>query len=73
MGLGGGGANSSLHPSFRRKGGAPAPLHPPLARGLVLKVLVQGKLFQRCTDFLYCSVLSLGGKVNARRMSKPDK
>jgi len=25
----GGGANSSLHPSFRIKGGAPAPLHPP--------------------------------------------
>ena len=28
------------------------------------KVLMQGKLFQRCTHFLYCSVLSLGGKVN---------
>ena len=25
------------------------------------KVLLQGKLFQRCTHFLYCSVLSLGG------------
>ena len=39
---------------------------------LPLKVLMQGKLFQRCTHFLYCSVLSLGGKVNTRRMSQPD-
>ena len=37
-----------------------------------LKVLMQGKLFQRCTHFLYCGVLSLGGNVNTRRMSKPD-
>ena len=37
-----------------------------------LKVLMQVKLFQRCTHFLYCGVLSLGGKVNTRRMSKPD-
>ena len=29
MGLRGGGANSSLQPPFRRKGGAPVPLHPP--------------------------------------------
>ena len=36
------------------------------------KVLIQGKLFQRCTHFLYCRVLSLGGKVNTRRMSQPD-
>ena len=36
------------------------------------KVLMQGKLFQRCTYFLYWSVLSLGGKVNTRRMSKPN-
>ena len=36
------------------------------------KVLMQGKLFQRCTHFLYCSVLSLAGKVNTRRMSQPD-
>jgi len=35
------------------------------------KVLMQGKLFQRCTHFLYCSVLSLDGKVNTRRMSQP--
>ena len=36
------------------------------------KVLIQGKLFQRCMHFLHCSVLSLGGKVNTRRMSQPD-
>ena len=34
------------------------------------KVLMQGELFQRCSHFLYCSVLSLGGNVNTRRMSK---
>ena len=33
---------------------------------------MQGKLFQRCKHPLYCSVLSLGGNVNTRRMSKPD-
>ena len=33
---------------------------------------MQGKLFQRFTHFLYCSVLSLDGKVNTRRMSQPD-
>ena len=33
---------------------------------------MQGKLFQRCTHLLYCSVLSPGGNVNTRRMSKPD-
>ena len=36
------------------------------------KDLMQGKLFQRCTHLLYYSVLSLGGNVNIRRMSKPD-
>jgi len=36
------------------------------------KVLIQGKLFQKCTHLLYCSVLSLGGNVNTRRMSKHD-
>ena len=36
------------------------------------KLLLQGKLFQRCTHFLYCSVLSLGGKVNIRRIPQPD-
>jgi len=36
------------------------------------KVVMQGKLFQRCTYLLYCSVLSLGGNVYTRRMSKPD-
>ena len=34
--------------------------------------LNQGKLFQRCTHFLYCSVPSLGGKINTIRMSQPD-
>ena len=33
---------------------------------------MQGKLFQRCTHLLYCSVLSLGGNLNTKRMSKPD-
>ena len=33
---------------------------------------MQGKLFQRCTHLLYCSVLSPGGNVNTRRMSKSD-
>jgi len=37
-----------------------------------IKVVMRGKLFQRCTHLLYCSVLSLGGNVNTRRMSKPD-
>ena len=36
------------------------------------KVIMQGKLFQRCTHLLYCSVLSLGGNLNTRRMSQPD-
>ena len=36
------------------------------------KDVMQGKLFQKCTYLLYCSVLSLGGTVNTRRMSKPD-
>ena len=31
-----------------------------------------GKLFQRCTHLLYCSVLSLGGNVNTRPRSKPN-
>ena len=33
---------------------------------------MQGKLFQKCTHLLYCSVLSLGGNANTRRVSKPD-
>ena len=37
-----------------------------------IKVIMQGKLFQRCADLLYCSILSLGGKANTRWMSKPD-
>ena len=36
------------------------------------KDVMQGKLFQKCTHLLYSSVLSLGGNVNTRRMSKPD-
>ena len=36
------------------------------------KDVMQGKLFQKCTHLLYCSVLSLGGNINTRRMSKPD-
>ena len=39
---------------------------------LFIKDLMQSKLFQRCRHLLYCSVLSLGGNVNTRRMSKPD-
>ena len=37
----------------------------------IAKLLMQGKLFDRCMYFLYCSVLSLGGKVNARRIPQP--
>ena len=44
----------------------------PRAKLLLAKVIRQGKLFQRCTHLLYCSVLSLGGNVNTRRMSKLD-
>ena len=36
------------------------------------KVIMQGKLFQRCTHLLYCSVLSLGNNVNTRRMLQSD-
>ena len=32
----------------------------------------QGNLFQRCKHLLYWSILSLGGNVNTRRMSKRD-
>ena len=31
------------------------------------KDVMQGKLFQKCTHLLYCSVLSLGGNVNTKR------
>ena len=37
-----------------------------------IKVIMQGKLFQRFTHLLYCSALSLGGNVNTRRISQPD-
>ena len=36
------------------------------------KDVMHGKLFQKCTHLLYCSVLSLGGNVNTRRMLQPD-
>ena len=37
------------------------------------KVIMQGKLFQRCTHLLCCSVvLSLEGNVNTRRMLELD-
>jgi len=36
------------------------------------KVIMQEKLFQKCTHLSYCSVLSLGDNVNTRRMSNPD-
>ena len=36
------------------------------------QVIMQGKLFQRCTHLLYCSVLSPGSNVNTSRMSQPD-
>ena len=36
-----------------------------------IKVVMQGKLFQRCTHLLYCSILPMGGNVSTRRMSKP--
>ena len=36
------------------------------------KDVMQGKLFQKCSHLLYCSVLSLAANVNTRRMSKPD-
>ena len=37
-----------------------------------IKDVMQGKLFQKCTHLLYCSVLSLGAIVNTRRVSQPD-
>jgi len=36
------------------------------------KVIMQGKLFQRCTYLFCCTVLYLGGNVNTRQMSQPD-
>ena len=38
----------------------------------ISKDLMKGKLLQKCTHVLYCSVMSLGGNVNTRRMSKPE-
>ena len=41
---------------------------------LLIKVIMQGKLFQRCTHLLYCRVcaLSLGVNVNTTWITKPD-
>ena len=39
---------------------------------IAYKDLMKGKLFQSCTHLLYCRVLSLGGNLNTRWMSKPD-
>ena len=36
--------------------------------GISAKDVMQRKLFQKCTHLLYYSVLSLGGKVNTRRI-----
>ena len=36
------------------------------------KILRQEKLFHRFMHFLYCNVLSFGGKINTRRISQPD-
>ncbi len=33
------------------------------------KVTMQGKLFQRCTHLLYCSILSLDGNADCRHKS----
>ena len=38
----------------------------------IFKVIMEGKLFQRCSHLLYCSLLSLGSNVNTRRMSQLD-
>ena len=47
--------------------------HSLISLGLLpTKDVRQGKLFQKCTHLLYCSVLSLGANVNTRRMSKPE-
>ena len=43
-----------------------------LCRLSTVKNLMQGKLFQKCTHVLYCIVLSLGGNVNTRWISKPE-
>ena len=38
----------------------------------LIKVIMQGKLFQRCTNLLNSSVVFLGGNINTRRLSQPD-
>ena len=44
-------------------------LYPYVHLPVMAKVIMQGKLFQWCTQILYCYLLSLGGNVIARRIS----
>ena len=81
MRLGGGGENSSLHPSFRRKGGAPAPLHS-LPTGLApfskskfnlyeAKSLAASTMLHRLVLSLeLCTVQTWTGKVDPARKFK---
>ena len=49
------------------------PRRPPLKVSLHPMNVRQGKSFQWCTHFLYCSVLSLGSNINTRvGVSQPD-
>ena len=57
-----------LSPKNAKKGRGPREPPPPAG----IKVIMQGKLFQRCIYLLYCSVLSLVGNVNTGRMSQAD-
>ena len=43
-----------------------------LLKCVCVKVVMQGKLFQKCTHLLHCSVLSLGGNINTRRILQPE-
>ena len=40
---------------------------------VICKDVMQGKLFQKCTHLLYCSVLSNSANVNTRRIKKSMK
>ena len=57
--------------TFRRNG-ARKPKPSFIHSRSVPRIVRQGKLFQKWTHILYFSVLSLGGNVNTRRMSKPE-
>ena len=57
-----------LSPKNAKKGRGPSEPPPPAG----IKVIMQGKLFQRCIYLLYCSVLSLVGNINTGRMSQAD-